>query len=116
MLTIALGLVVGLVLGLTGAGGSIFAVPLLMWGMGWTLPQAAPVALLAVSAAAAFGTVAAWDVRLIRYRAALLMALFAWLLAPFGLRWAQLLQTQTLSLLFAAVLLIVAARMLLQAR
>ena len=45
---IALGVLVGLVLGLTGAGGSIFAVPLLMWGLEWTLPQAAPVALLAV--------------------------------------------------------------------
>jgi uncharacterized protein len=116
MMTIALGVVVGLVLGLTGAGGSIFAVPLLMWGMGWTLPQAAPLALLAVSAAAAFGTIVAWDVRLVRYRAAILMALCAWLLAPAGLRCAQWLDAQTLSLLFAVVLVIVAVRMLLQAR
>src|SRR5687768_2090448 len=39
------GLAVGAVLGLTGAGGSILAVPLLVAGLGWTLPQAAPVAL-----------------------------------------------------------------------
>ena len=69
-----LGAIVGLVLGLTGAGGSIFAVPLLMWGLGWTLPQATPVALLAVCAGASFGTITAWDVELVRYRAAMLMA------------------------------------------
>ncbi|MGH8454857.1 MAG: TSUP family transporter [Nevskiales bacterium] len=74
-MAIALGLIVGLVLGLTGAGGSIIAVPLLMWGLDWTLLQAAPVALIAVTTASSFGTVVAWDVTYIRYRAALLMAL-----------------------------------------
>lgn len=74
LLPAVLGMVAGLVLGLTGAGGSILALPLLMFGLGWTLPQAAPVALLAVSAAATFGTVVAWDVRFVRYRAALLMS------------------------------------------
>jgi uncharacterized protein len=44
-----LGIAVGLVLGLTGAGGSILAVPLLMWGLDWTLVQAAPLALIAQS-------------------------------------------------------------------
>jgi len=61
-LLLLLGLAIGAVLGLTGAGGSIFAVPLLMWGLHWSLPQATPVALLAVSASALIGTLAAWDV------------------------------------------------------
>lgn len=43
----SLGVVVGLVMEPTGAAGSIFAVPLLMWGLGWSLPQAVPVGLLA---------------------------------------------------------------------
>ncbi|HBO95762.1 MAG TPA: sulfite exporter TauE/SafE family protein, partial [Gammaproteobacteria bacterium] len=38
MLAAFLGALVGLILGLTGAGGSVIAVPLLIWGMGWTLP------------------------------------------------------------------------------
>ena len=53
MLAALLGSLVGIVLGLTGAGGSIFAVPLLVFGLGWSLAQATPVALLAVFAAAA---------------------------------------------------------------
>lgn len=114
LLATLLGALVGLVLGLTGAGGSIFAVPLLMWGLGWTLPEAAPVALLAVCMAAAFGTVVAWDVRLVRYRAAMLMAAVAWLFAPFGLRAARHLPVDTLTLLFAALIAGVAVRMLLQ--
>ncbi len=112
---IALGVLVGLVLGLTGAGGSIFAVPLLIWGLGWTLPQAVPVALLAVCIGAGFGTVVAWDVRLVRYRAALLMALGAWLMAPFGLHAARVLAVDILTLSFALVLLLLGVRLLIQA-
>lgn len=48
MTAIALGSLVGLVLGLTGAGGSIFAVPLLVMGLGLDLQQATPITLLAV--------------------------------------------------------------------
>lgn len=111
-----LGVIVGLVLGLTGAGGSVFAVPLLMFGLGWTLTQAVPVALIAVCAAAGFGTVVAWDKTYVRYRAALLMAAAGTLAAPFGLNAAQALPTATLSLLFAAALVAVAMRMIVQAR
>ena len=42
------GVVMGLVLGLTGAGGGILAVPALVLGLGWSMTQAAPVALFAV--------------------------------------------------------------------
>lgn len=112
----ALGIVTGLVLGLTGAGGSVFAVPLLMAGLGWSLPQAAPVALLAVCAASAFGTMVAWDVTYVRYRAAMLMAGIGLLTAPLGLHAAGVLPPSALVLLFAAVLLIVAARMAWHAR
>ena len=115
-MALLLGLIVGAVLGLTGAGGSILAVPLLMAGLGWSLSQAAPVALLAVCAAAIFGTVAAWDVTYVRYRAALLMAFAAFFTAPLGLIAADRLPVTTLTALFAAVLGVVGARMFLQAR
>lgn len=111
MLSIALGLITGLVLGLTGAGGSVLAVPLLMWGMGWTLPEAAPVALLAVSASATLGTVTAWRQRIVRYRAALVMAATGMLTAPFGLYAAATLPVPHLTGIFAAVLGVVAVRM-----
>lgn len=115
-MSIALGMLVGLVLGLTGAGGSVFAVPLLMFGLGWTLTEAAPVALIAVCAAASFGTIVAWDLTYIRYRAAILMSLSGFLCAPLGLLAAGALPAGLLTLLFAAVLMLVAGRMILQAR
>ncbi len=37
------GLAIGTLLGLTGAGGGILAVPALMASQGWTVAQAAPV-------------------------------------------------------------------------
>lgn len=112
---VALGILVGLVLGLTGAGGSVLAVPLLMAGMGWTLPQAAPVALLAVCAAATFGTIVAWDRTHVRFRAAALMGLVAVVTAPIGVRAASVVPLPLLTLLFAVVLALVGVRLLRQA-
>ncbi len=110
-----LGIVVGGILGLTGAGGSVLAVPLLMVGYGWTLSQAAPVALIAVAASAVLGTWMAWRHSYVRYRAATVMGLCGWVSAPFGLRAAHRLPEQVLVALFAAVMVIVAVRMMLQA-
>ena len=39
-ITLILGIVVGAVLGLTGAGGGILAVPALVSGMGWSMQRA----------------------------------------------------------------------------
>ena len=112
-MAILLGIVIGLVLGLTGAGGSILAVPLLMVGLGWPITQAATVALLAVAVAAAVGTALAWRHSYVRYRAAMAMSAIGVLCAPFGIRLANILPTSTLTLIFAAVLGIVAIRMFL---
>lgn len=115
-MSLALGVLTGLVLGLTGAGGSIFAVPLLMLGLGWPLTQAAPVALLAVAGAAAMGSYFAWRRNYVRYRAAALMAAVGALTAPAGLNAAVAMPHAMLALVFAGVLCIVALRMFLMAR
>ena len=52
-----IGIVIGLVLGLTGAGGSVFAVPLLMIIAGLDIHQAIGLSLLAVAASAIFGSI-----------------------------------------------------------
>src|SRR3546814_18169710 len=44
-MSIAIGIVVGLILALTGAGGTIVAVPLLMFGLHLEVATAAPIAL-----------------------------------------------------------------------
>ena len=48
---VVLGLAVGFLLALTGAGGAILSVPLLVFGVGLSLAEAGPVALLAPYAA-----------------------------------------------------------------
>jgi uncharacterized membrane protein YfcA len=115
MTSALLGILVGLVLGLTGAGGSILASPLLIAGLGWSLPQTEPVALLAVCAAATFGTIVAWDVTYVRYRAATLIAVAGFFTAPLGVKAAWVLPVPTLTLLFAGVMVLVGGRMALQA-
>lgn len=110
-----IGIVVGLILGLTGAGGSILAVPLLMAGMGWTLTQATPVALIAVAAAAITGTWVAWRRSYVRYRAALVMGLLGLAVAPLGLAVAATAPLAILTLVFAMLLAVVALRLWRQA-
>lgn len=105
-----LGLVVGLILALTGAGGGILAVPLLVFGTGIGVAEAGPIGLLAVGLAAALGAVLGLRAGLVRYRAALLIAAAGMLLSPAGLWVARLADARWLGLLFALVLLYVAVK------
>jgi hypothetical protein len=107
----ALGLIVGLILGLTGAGGSILAVPLLIFALNWSVARSAPVALIAVAASATLGAVIGLRQGIVRYRAAIVMAAAGAVLTPAGLFLAHRLPAAPLKLLFSAVLLIVAWRM-----
>ncbi|VVN77507.1 sulfite exporter TauE/SafE family protein [Pseudomonas fluorescens] len=106
------GVVMGLVLGLTGAGGGILAVPALVLGLGWSMTQAAPVALFAVGSAAAVGAIDGLRHGLVRYRAALLIALLGALFSPVGIYFAHRLPEKTLMVLFSLLMVIVAWRML----
>lgn len=108
---IILGVLVGAILGLTGAGGGIFAVPALVYGLGWGVAQASPVALMAVAIAASIGTVEGMRRGLVRYKAAALMAIAGITVTPLGLRAARVLPESTLLILFAAAMVIVAYRM-----
>jgi uncharacterized membrane protein YfcA len=105
------GVLIGMLLGLTGAGGGVLAVPALVLGLGWPITQAAPVALMAVGGAAALGAIDGLRKGLVRYRAALLMAVLGALMAPLGLYVAHHLGASTLATLFSVVLVVVAVRM-----
>ncbi|MFC4524492.1 sulfite exporter TauE/SafE family protein [Cupriavidus pinatubonensis] len=111
----ALGAVVGLILALTGAGGAILAVPLLLFVLHLSVAEAAPVALLAVGLSAAVGALLGLRAGVVRYRAALLMAVSGTLFSPIGLWFARRLPNGPLTLLFAVVLAFVALRMFRQA-
>ena len=114
-IVLGLGLVVGVILALTGAGGGILAVPLLVFGIGMGVAKAGPSGLLAVGMAAALGAVLGLREGIVRYRAAMLIAGAGMLLSPLGLWLAHQLDNRWLSVLFAMILLLVAFRTFRQA-
>jgi uncharacterized membrane protein YfcA len=75
---------VGLALGLTGGGGSILAVPLLIYVLKLTPEQAMPVSLVAVSVSAIVGGVQSIRRRLAVWQPTIIFALGGALGAPLG--------------------------------
>ncbi|MBC3930825.1 sulfite exporter TauE/SafE family protein [Undibacterium sp. CY22W] len=109
-----MGLLIGLVMGLTGAGGGMLAVPALVYSQGWSMQQAMPVALLAVTTGALIGSVEGFSKGLVRYRAAIVMALAAAVPTWLGVQLAHRLSQTWLMGTFALVLLLAAARLTMQ--
>ena len=112
----ALGLIVGLLMGLTGAGGGILSVPLLVFVLHLPVAEAAPVSLSAIALAAGVGALLGLKNKILRYRAAIFMATFGLLLSPLGLWVAQRVPNAPLLILFSGTLFFVSTRLLLQAR
>lgn len=105
------GVAIGCLLGLTGAGGGILAVPALMASQGWTVAQAAPVGLLAVTFSTFIGTLQGLFKKIVRYRAALWIALVGIPASHLGIWTSQHTSPMWLSLLFALVMFVVAYRL-----
>ena len=113
---VGLGVFVGLILGLTGAGGAILAVPPLIFALNWDVARSAPVALVAVAASATLGAAIGLRQGCVRYRAAMVMAAGGALMPPIGLYFAHRVPVAPLALVFSAVLLYAAWRMYRQSR
>lgn len=105
-LTLLYGGIVGLSLGLTGGGGSIFAVPLLVYGLELDFRSAVALSLAIVGLTSAYG--AALQARLghVLWGAGAVLGLGGILAAPLG-AWIGTLMPQRLSLLFFACLMVV---------
>ncbi|WP_028311100.1 sulfite exporter TauE/SafE family protein [Derxia gummosa] len=116
LMPLAFGAVIGAVMGLTGAGGGILAVPALVVGLGFSMQEAAPIALLSVAVAAWIGTAQALSAGHARYRAATVMALAGLPLSGLGALLAHELPQRALMLVFAAIMFVSAGRALLQRR
>lgn len=112
--SILLGACTGTALALTGAGGTIIAVPLLIFGLHLTVAESAPVTLFAVCLSAAIGALIAHRQGKVRYRAAGFIAITGIMTAPLGIWLAQKLPNAPLTVLFALVLFYVAVSMLRQ--
>ena len=110
LIVLGFGLAVGVILALTGTGGDILAVPLLVFGIGMGVAQASPIGLLAVGMAAALGAGLGLREGIVGYRAAMLIAASGMLLSPLSLWLAHRLDNRWLSVLFAMILLLVAFR------
>lgn len=114
LITAGLGLFVGLVLGFTGAGGSILAIPLLAFFLDLSMIEAAPIALFSVLLTSIVATAHGLYTNIVRYRAALVIGTFGIAFAPVGVWLTQYLSNQLLTILFAFLLIYVATTMLLQ--
>ncbi len=112
LLAVTLGTLIGLVLALTGAGGGVLAIPLLVFGLHLPVQQAAPVGLVAVGLASALGAALGLREGIVRYRAAALIGVAGMTLAPLGVWLAQHLPNRPLLGAFAVVMLYTAWRML----
>jgi uncharacterized membrane protein YfcA len=110
-LAVIFGAAVGFSLGLTGGGGSIIAVPLLVYGLGMPPRQAVGVSLAAVGATALVGAVHRLWQREVEVRTGLMFALAGIVGAPVGSVIARRVPEALLLMLFAALMLWVALMM-----
>lgn len=111
-----IGALVGFVLGLTGAGGSLFAVPLLILGLGIGAGEATGLALAAVAASAVLGVMQRLPRGEVVWLPALVLAISGACTAPVG-RWLATKMPESFLLIgFALLVVFVAARMWRQAQ
>jgi len=107
LLSVVFGVIVGLSLGLTGGGGSIFAVPLLIYGIGLAPLQAVPVSLVAVALTSMIGAVQTFRERLLVWQTAAVFRLGGMIGAPLGVLWARRLDEIWIITGFAVLAIIV---------
>lgn len=109
------GVIVGSALGLTGGGGSIFAVPLLVYGLGVPVHEAVVVSLAAVGATALGGGLARLRTGEAELRTAIIFGLSGIVGAPLGAGLNPRVPETVLLASFALLMLAVAFRMWRQA-
>lgn len=110
-MSVVFGVLVGLALGLTGGGGSIFAVPLLIYGLDVAPKSAIAISLATVALTAAVGALEGWHTRLVELRPALIFAAAGIIGAPGGVLLGGLIDDSVLLVAFAGLMLAVAVHM-----
>ncbi|MBA2490840.1 MAG: sulfite exporter TauE/SafE family protein [Gammaproteobacteria bacterium] len=110
-LTLVFGALVGLALGLTGGAGSIFAVPLLIYGLGVAPHEATTVSLAAVALTALAGAADGARAKLLELRPALVFAATGVIAAPIGVTLGRSASEAAIVTGFSVLMLVIAARM-----
>ncbi len=109
--SIVFGAAMGLSLGLTGGGGSILAVPLLVYGLGLDLRVAVTVSLAVVGLTALFGTIIQARSGQVMWRSGVVLGVGGILVAPVGAYLGTIVADDIVLVLFAAVMVFVGVRM-----
>jgi uncharacterized membrane protein YfcA len=115
VLSLVFGTIVGFSLGLTGGGGSIFAVPLLVYGLGIGPNEAVGISLAAVGATALFGFFQRLRSGEVEIHTGLIFAVAGMAGAPIGSWINGQLPGPLLLLSFSALMVLVASRMWIKA-
>ena len=111
LLGLAYGLIIGISLGLTGGGGSIFAVPILIYGLGVPVSTSIGLSLAAVGLTAGFGAALRLHAKEVDLRAGLVFAGGGMIFAPAGSWLGTKLPAQLLLSAFAGLMAIIGMRM-----
>lgn len=114
-LALIFGAVVGLSLGLTGGGGAIFAVPLLVYGLGVPAREAVAISLAAVGATSFAGFLYRWLLGEVEIRTGVVFALAGMIGAPLGTWLADFVPDALMLLAFGGLMVVVAVRLWQQA-
>ncbi len=110
-LSLLFGIIVGLSLGLTGGGGAIFAVPMLVYGLGMATREAVGISLASVGVTSFVGFLGRWRSGQVEIPTGLLFAVAGMVGAPIGSWLAGLIPEPLLLTLFAILMQVVAYRM-----
>lgn len=110
IISCCLGLLVGLLTAVTGAGGSIVSLPMLVFVFNLNMVAAAAISLLGVMLSSSVAAVLGLRAGLVRYKATALLAICGIMIAPVGVWCAHKLPNQLLSVLFILTMLAVAFR------
>jgi len=110
-LSLTFGAVVGFSLGLTGGGGAIFAVPLLVYGLSIEPRQAVGISLASIGMTSAVGFLGRWKTGQVEVATGLIFAAAGMIGAPIGSWLSGQIPGPVLLTLFALLMLVVAVRM-----
>lgn len=110
-LSLIFGTIIGFALGLTGGGGSIFAVPMLVYGLSVAPREAIGISLAAVGTTALLGGLGRLRAGEVNLPVGLLFAVAGMLGAPVGTWLNHFVPEWLLLLLFAGLMIVVAIRM-----
>lgn len=114
-LSLTFGAVVGLSLGLTGGGGAIFAVPLLVYGQQVPTREAVGISLAAVGITSLIGFINRWRQAQVEIRTGIMFAMAGMVGAPLGTWISRFMPEYALLLSLALLMVVVAFRMWQQA-